>query len=100
MHPMMLSNVVFPLPDGPEMAKNSASATSRSTPFEAATVTLPMLYSLVIPRAKIMELMRLPQEPPHPACATRGWTEDRCRRCEIQNRYHGREDRGWPLLTF
>ncbi len=41
--PTRLSKVVLPLPDGPAMARNSPSATSRVTPRKAGTTTWPRL---------------------------------------------------------
>ena len=40
-HPMRLSRVVFPEPEGPAMERNSPSSTSSDTPRSAGTETFP-----------------------------------------------------------
>ena len=45
--PIMLRRVVFPLPDGPNIAINSPSFTLRSTALSATTLVLPLPYTFV-----------------------------------------------------
>ena len=50
--PSTCSSVDFPEPDGPMIATNSPTPTSRSTPRTASTGTPPVLYTLTSPRGR------------------------------------------------
>src|SRR5687768_1235039 len=58
MHPIRLSSVVLPLPEGPATVVNSPFSKERSTPRSAFTVVVPSGYSLVTARSSTMGFIR------------------------------------------